>query len=48
MQDKVNSVIEVVLNEAGIDMPFNTYALNVKMEDQNNNQAKSGRNKKTK
>lgn len=41
MQDEVNSAIEVVLNEAGIDMPFNTYALNVKMEDQNINQEES-------
>jgi len=48
MQDKVNSAIEVVLNEAGIDMPFNTYALNVKMEDQNILQAKPGSDKKKK
>jgi len=48
MQDKVNSVIEVVLNEAGIDMPFNTYALNVKMEDQNIHQDKQDLDNKTK
>ena len=48
MQDRVNSAIEAVLNEAGIDMPFNTYALNVKMEDQNIHQAKPGHDKEKK
>ena len=32
--DKVNAGLEVALDEAGIDMPFDTYNLNVKMQDE--------------
>ena len=32
--DKVNAALETVLGQAGIDMPFNTYNLNVKMQDE--------------
>jgi small-conductance mechanosensitive channel len=35
--DKVNQALEVALDKAGIDMPFDTYALNVKMEDEKTN-----------
>ena len=34
MLDQVNATLESVLDKAGIDMPFNTYDLNVKMEDE--------------
>jgi small-conductance mechanosensitive channel len=34
MLDQVNAALESALDEAGIDMPFNTYALNVRMEDE--------------
>jgi small-conductance mechanosensitive channel len=30
--DKVNAALEVALDKAGIDMPFDTYDLNVKMQ----------------
>jgi small-conductance mechanosensitive channel len=33
MIDKVNAALEVALDKAGIDMPFDTYNLNVKMQD---------------
>jgi len=36
--DKVNQALEVALDKAGIDMPFDTYDLNVKMEDEKTNQ----------
>ena len=32
MLDQVNVALETALDEAGIDMPFHTYALNVKLE----------------
>ena len=34
MIDKVNTALEVALNKAGIDMHFDTYNLNVKMQDE--------------
>ena len=37
--DKVNAALEMALDEAGIDMPFNTYDLNVKMKNEVSNQA---------
>jgi len=38
MIDKVNAALEVALDKAGIDMPFNTYDINVKMEGEKTNQ----------
>jgi small-conductance mechanosensitive channel len=32
MLDRVNAAVESALEEAGIEMPFDTYDLNVKME----------------
>ena len=32
MLDRVNAALENALDEAGIDMPLRTYALNVRME----------------
>ncbi len=37
--DEVNAALEVALDQAGIDMPFNTYNLNVKMESEETDQA---------
>lgn len=37
--DEVNAALETALDEAGIDMPFNTYDLNVKMKNEVTNQA---------
>ena len=34
MLDKVNAALESALDKAGIDMPFNTYDLNVRMKDE--------------
>jgi small-conductance mechanosensitive channel len=38
MIDKVNAALEVALDKAGIDMPFDTYDINVKMEGEKTNQ----------
>jgi small-conductance mechanosensitive channel len=38
MRDRVNVAVESALDEAGIDMPFDTYDLNVKMEGGSGNQ----------
>jgi small-conductance mechanosensitive channel len=38
--NKVNAALEVALDKAGIDMPFDTYDLNVKMQDDNPRQEK--------
>ena len=40
MLDRVNAAIESALNEAGIDMPFTTYDLNLKTEDENGSRVK--------
>jgi len=32
--EKVNAALEIALDEAGIDMPFDTYNLNVKIQDE--------------
>ncbi len=37
--DEVNAALETALDEAGIDMPFNTYDLNVKMKNEGTDQA---------
>lgn len=37
--DSINAALEVALDKAGIDMPYDTYDINVKMEDENINQA---------
>ena len=39
MIDKVNTALEVALDKAGINMPFDTYNLNVKMQDEKPDQA---------
>jgi small-conductance mechanosensitive channel len=39
MIDKVNTALEVALDKAGIDMPFDTYNLNVAMQDEKPDQA---------
>jgi small-conductance mechanosensitive channel len=38
--DKVNGALETALGQAGIDMPFDTYNLNVKMQDKKPDQVK--------
>ena len=37
MRDRVNAAVESALEEAGIDMPFDTYDLNVKTEEVSGN-----------
>ena len=43
--DKVNAALEEALDQAGIDIPFNTDNLNVKMESEKTNQAVQDTNK---
>jgi len=32
MRDRVNTALELALDKAGIELPFNTYDLNLKMD----------------
>ena len=35
MQDRVNAALEIALDKAGIDLPFDTYSLKVEMQGEN-------------
>jgi small-conductance mechanosensitive channel len=42
MLDQVNTALELTLDQAGIELPFNTYDLNVRMDDVDSIRAEQG------